>query len=119
MTTEVMQAAQILESKGYVIGHIYDGPAHSFVAFLDPYTLSKDWSGKHPFGMVKFLASEIRELRGTPYVKGAVYARVKEAEDALLREIGPKHSTEAIKSLAVNLSLTLLAVYPSVKLFTM
>ena len=119
MTTEVMQAASILESKRYVIAHIYDGPAHSFVAFLDPHTLSKDWTGKQPFGLVKFTVEEIRAMRAASDGRQKLYARVKEAEDKLLHEIGSKEARGALKSVTVSLSLSLLVAYPMVKIIAM
>lgn len=114
MTTEIQRAASILESKRYAIGIMYDGPEYSLITFYDRATLRPEWNGRDVVGKVFFRAGEIVKARREGGSKALVHHRVREAELRLLDEIGETKikETEALKKLAVNLSLTLLAVYP-------
>lgn len=112
--TEVQRAANAVESKGYLVERIYDGPDFSFVTFMDKATLVPDWPGVRPMGYVCFLASEIRQARLEQTQGHLVRMRVRQAELKLFHDLGKTKikETAALKALAVKVTFTLLCVYP-------
>lgn len=114
MSTEVQRAANVVESKGYLVERIYDGPDFSFVTFSDKATLTPDWPGIRPLGYVCFLAPEIRRARQEQTQSHLVHMRVRQAELKLLHDLGRTKIKEnaALKVLAVKAVLSLLLIYP-------
>ena len=111
MATEIERAAQMLEADGYLTAWTRVDHTEGLVAFLDPHTLKATWTGPRLFGIARFSARELRDLRGDPNCRTQIYHRVQEAKQQLLDDIQEYESEErvALISHAVKLSSILCA----------